>query len=222
MRIANIENYKNNQLIERRKINSVPPIGRSYIILSDKDKIKFIKMVESIVRSSMEYKDYIKFLRDEIDMTCCSYFNNIQKKDKGKVTIEIHHEPFTLFDIVLIVTEKWIQEGKELNPLLISEEVMKIHYQGNVGLIPLSKTVHKLLHLGKLFIPLQCVYGNFIQFLEEYEIYINDDLKSILEYKLTLSKDIESNDMSILEKKYIYLEIDGMSFPQPLEEKVKK
>lgn len=222
MRLPKIENYKNDQMIVRHKIQELPPIERNIVLMSEKDKIKIIKTIERIVRSSQEYKHFIAFLRKEVDMTMCSFFNNISNKDSKKVSIEIHHEPFTLFDITQIVLEKWIAEGKKINPILIAEEVMKLHYQNKVGLIPLSITVHELVHSGKLFIPLQNVYGDFISFFEEYEPYISNDLKDILQIKLKMSKELENLDMSILEKKYVYLEIDGMTFPQPLEEIIEK
>jgi hypothetical protein len=222
MRLPQVENYKNNQLIETRKVNDVPTIERHIIVMSDRDKVKLIKTIERIVRGSIEYKQYIAFLRKEIDMTMCSYFTNISKKDGAKVSIEVHHEPFTLFDITQIVLEKWINEGNKINPILIAEEVMKLHYQGKVGLIPLSITVHDLVHSGKIFIPLQNVYGDFISFLQEYEPYISADLQDLLELKLQMSRDVDAQDQSILEKKFVYLEIDGMSFPEPLEELIEK
>jgi len=219
MRVPKLENYTNASLIETRKILEVPPIKRNVIVMTDKDKVKLIKTIERIVRSSMEYKQYIAYLRKEIDMTMCSFFTNITNKESRKVSIEIHHEPFTLFDITQIVLEKWLAESKEINPILIAEEVMKLHYQNKVGLIPISVTVHELVHSGKIFIPLQNVYGDYIAFLEEYEPYISNDLKEILEIKLKMSKDVQNQqDLSILEKKYVYLEVDGMSFPQPLDE----
>lgn len=220
MRTAKLENYKNNQSIEKKKINEVPEIKRHVIILTDKDKVRLIKNIERIVRGSQEYKQYIGFLKKEIDMTHCSFFTNVKKTETTKkLSIEIHHEPFTLFDIVQIVTEKWIAEDKDANPLMIADEVMKLHYQGRVGLIPLSLTVHELIHEGKLFIPLQNVYGNYISFLEEYEPYIDNDIQNILEVKLQMSRDANSQDLSILEKKFVYLEVDGMSFPQPVKQK---
>lgn len=222
MRLPDLEKYNNNNLIEKRKIVDVPPIERHISIMTDRDKVKQVKGIERIVRGSQEYKQYVAFLRKEVDMTMCSYFTNISKKDGAKVSIEIHHEPFTLFDITLIVLEKWMAEGMKINPILIAEEVMRLHYQGKVGLIPLSLTVHDLVHEGKIFIPLQNVYGDFISFLEEYEPYITQDLQDILEIKLKMSKDVDAQDTSILEKKYVYLEVDGMRFPEPLDEIVEK
>ena len=78
-------------------------------------------------------------------------------------------------------------------------------------------TVHELVHEGKVLIPLQVVYGNYIKFLEEYDEYISQDLKNILEAKLIMSKEVVDN--SILEKKYVYVDVDGMTLPQILEVK---
>lgn len=223
MRLAKLENYSNATSIEHRQIRDFPTAKAYTMIISEKDKIKVVKKIEQIARSSMEYKQYIEYLRKYIDMTKCSFFNNISNKDSKRVSIEIHHEPFTLFDIAHIILEKWIATGQEINPTLIAEEMMKLHYQNKVGLIPLSITVHQLVHTGKLFVPLQCLYGDFVSFFEEYEPYVPQDLKDILEIKLKMSKDVENEqDLSILERKYTYLEVDGFNLPQQLDEIVTK
>lgn len=218
MRIPKVENYKNNSKIENMDISSVPDLDHVYVILNDKDKIKFIKTVERIVRSSKEYKEYIKFLRDQIDMTCCTYFPKIsnKKKGSGRVSIEIHHEPFTLFDITNIIFTKVLQEEEEINPLLVAEEVLKVHYMGMVGLVPLSSTVHGLVTDGKIFIPLQNVYGDYVKFIKEYGQYISPEIDDMLKCKVEMSKDLASNDTSILETKFVYLNVEGMSLPQPI------
>jgi len=213
-----VDNYENNNKIEYVKINELPTSTRNVIIMNEKDKIKLIKTIERIIRSSMEYKQYVQYLRDEIDMTLCSFFNNINNKDTKRVSIEIHHEPFTLFDLTQIILDKWINEEKDINPLLIAEEVTLLHYRNTVGLIPLCVTVHELVHNGKLFIPLQNLFGNFVSFIEEYEKFISKDLLSLLEAKFKISKELIEPDMSILEKKYIYLEIKGFTFPQIIDE----
>jgi len=218
MRMPKIDNYENKNKIEYVKINEIPTTTRNVIIMNEKDKIKLIKTIERIVRSSMEYKQYIQYLRDEIDMTLCSFFNNINNKNTKKISIEIHHEPFTLFDLTQIVLDKWVNEEKDIIPLLIAEEVVLLHYKNTVGLIPLCVTVHELVHNGKLFIPLQNLFGNFVSFIEEYEKYISKDLLSLLEAKFKISKELSEPDMSILEKKYIYLEIKGFTFPQIIED----
>ena len=108
-----------------------------------------------------------------------------------------------------------------LNYFRIASEVTMLHYQHKVGLIPLSVTVHQLYHLGKIFIPIQAVDNlGLIEFVKEYEDYIPEEQKDILVEKIKLSKEIEEQgyqDLSILGKKYTYLEIEGQTFPRLIE-----
>lgn len=214
MRIADTKKRKTLPK-QTHEVFDVVPASRRVILMEPKKKVKFIKTVETMIRSSQEYKHYVDYLKKNIDMTQCSFFTNINNKNGRKVRIEIHHEPFTLFDLVMIVMEKWANEGKELNYLGIAEEVMKIHYQGLVGLIPLSLTVHQLVHDGELFIPLQYVYGDVLKFVKEYEPHIPDDLMKMLQLKLEMSKEVQ--DTSILDTSYVYIDVDGFSMPKKIE-----
>lgn len=218
MRLPDINNvtYDNSKLIKYLKMGKIEPIKMEINIMSDKDKVKAIKTVERMVRSSLEYKAYIKYLKQYIDMTKCSFFNNVNNKDGKRVSIEIHHEPFTLFDITQAVLEKQLDETGEVNLFNIAEEVMKLHYQCKVGLVPLSATVHELVHVGQVFIPLQSPRGDYIAFLEEYDRYITMDMKDMLQEKLKLSKQVQ--DLSLLETKYTYVEVEGFKFPTMITE----
>jgi hypothetical protein len=214
MRLPDINNYKSGDgTLIIKQFEKLEKSDRNYNIFNDKDKIKLIKSVEAMIRSSMEYKDLIKYLKDSIDMTKCSFFNNIDSKNaRRKISIEIHHEPFTLYDITWIVLNKQMSENENINRFLLANEVMQVHYQNLVGLVPLSLTSHELVHTGKLFIPLQYLYGNFTQFFETYSSFISDEMNDILQTKLSLSK--EAMDNSILSKKFVYVEIDGFTLPQ--------
>lgn len=218
MRVPKIEHYENSNKIETININP-NRIDMEYIIMTDKDKLKLITDIERYVRRSLEYKQYIRFLRDEIDMTECAFFENVNNKNRNsKISIEIHHEPIDLFTITQIVVDKWIDLGIPINPILISKEVMELHYKNHIGLIPLSVTVHQLYHDGKIFIPLQYVYGKYISFIEEYWDYISEETRSILQTKMDISKKIVKMDTSILETKYTYVNVDGFILPSIIEE----
>lgn len=217
MQVPVVEKYSKDLNFTTLAISQPCTVERMYNVMNDRDKVKLIKSVETIVRSSLEYKQYIKFLKDEIDMTCCTFFNNVTRETGSKVKLEVHHEPFTLFDITGIICEKFIGEGCDLNPILIAEAVMALHYRNQVGLVPLSSTVHGLVHDGRLLIPLQNVYGDYLSFLTEYYDYISPDIKSMLQTKLDMSKDLQSESMSILEKKYVYLNVDGFNLPQKVD-----
>lgn len=213
MKIPKIENYDNTKSkYELMQITKVNPVTTNFDIHSDKEMMKLIRTVEGLVRKSLEYKQYIKFLKTEIDMNECSFFQNINNKERSRVSIEIHHEPFTLFDITKIVIDRFVENDIPLNPLMIAEEVMELHYKNMVGLIPLSTTVHQLVHDGKICIPLQSVYGDYIMFLKEYNL--SDDMKDMLKRKVQVSKEVASLDTSILNVKYVYLNVEGFNFPQ--------
>lgn len=217
MRTPNLEKYSNDKQIQTVRVSG-DTVEMKTVPGSDREKVKIIKEIERLVRGSLEYRDYIKFLKQNIDMNMCSFFAGVSRKNGEKVRIEIHHEPFTLFDISQIVLEKHIDESPyAVNTYKMAEEVAKLHYQCSVGLIPISKTVHDLVHDGKLFIPLQNLYGFYVNFIEEYEPYIPNDILAMLETKLAMSQDIEAQDMSILETKYTYLEVENMTFPQIVE-----
>ena len=202
-----IESYKNDRLIEEVNINNLPDVEMIYNIISEKDKVKTVKTCERMIRSSLEYKDYIKYLKDYIDMTKCSFFGNAKMDHYSKFKVEIHHSPFTLYDITMTVLLKHLDYYGEINLFEVCEEVMKLHYQCRVGLIPLSTTVHKLVHEGMLFIPVQNVRGEWLSFYKDYEPYMPQDMKDKLKNIVKFSK--ECQDYSLLETKYTYVDVDG-------------
>lgn len=216
MRIPVVDNYSNTSQIINLPIAKPVPVEREFGLFNDKDRIKLIKTIEKIVRGSDEYKQYIQYLKKGIDMSRCSFFNNVNG-DIPKIRLEIHHEPFTLFDITNIVLSSFIKRELPLNPLMISDEIMLLHYRNMVGLIPLSSTVHGLVHDGKIMIPLQCVYGDYMSFIDEYYDSIPEDVLNALQAKISMSKDVQSVDTSILNKKYVYLDVDGFRLPQSIE-----
>lgn len=195
-----------------QKLKNYPPVtGLTYEFKDEKAKTKFVKKVESVIRSSPEYKRLIKFLREEIDMTYCSFYNKVNGSIKG-VSIEIHHSPFNLYTLTYIVLNKFIEEDIEIDPLMVAEEVMALHYYGLVGLIPLSETVHELVHNDKVFIPVHVVFGDVAAFYEDYKKYMSPEQKDVLMNNISLSRKMEKMPDK-LKKKFVYLELDGMELP---------
>ena len=194
-----------------RTIQTVIPEEMEYSVFinSDKDKVKFIKRCEKVIRSSNEYRDYVAFLKENIDMDKCAFWKNVSSENSKRVKIEIHHEPFTLFDIVSVVVERFLDQGYPLNDLLIADEVMELHYANMVGLIPLSKTIHQIVHNStKIRIPLNMVYGDYTSFLtsEKYEAYV-DELFEKLEIKINETKNLTEANFDDLRKEFTYLEM---------------
>lgn len=204
MRIPKINNYSSIGDTELRVIPNMEFVRPSYILYDEKARTKFIKKVEKIVRSSHEYRELIAYLHSGLDMNYCMFFNNVSKDKGRRVGIEIHHLPFSLFDIVNIILKKYEEEEIPFDPLIIAEEVMQCHYKGHVGLVPLSTTVHQLYHRGDIFIPLQYVDKGFLCFYQEYKPYLKD-YEEMLKRLIILSKDFDLGKNSILRKHLIYL-----------------
>ena len=168
--------------ILRQKYSMPENMEYNVVLNTDKDHVKYIKRMEQIIRSSMEYRDYIAYLKEYVNMNHCAFFNNVENAQGSRVRIEIHHEPLTLFDIVKTVLNKHIEESIPLNDLYIADEVMELHYTNKVGLIPLSKSMHQIVHnSNEVFIPLNLIYGDYKAFIEEYNDYLNEDLVDKLE-----------------------------------------
>lgn len=179
-----------------------------------RDQEKFIKTCEAVIRKSLEYKEYIRFLKDNLNMDECIILSNL-KKDSGKrYRIEIHHEPFTLFDIVETVINKRLANGESINAINVADEVMDLHYSGMVGLVPLTITMHKLVHNGRIFIPLQFIYHKYNEFFKEYEEYMNAALIEKIEAKVNLSLHTQDLVSDSLDVEFVYLNVDGFKFPE--------
>jgi hypothetical protein len=151
-------------------LNNIPNYDtEDYDLYDEKDFKKYISDIERIVRSSREYRVYVQYLRQYMDMNSSVFLANVNNIETTKIKIELHHTPFTLFDIVLTIFNKRSRNQESLNVFLVAKEVAYIHYFLYVGLIPLSRTEHKLVHTQSLFIPLDLVLGRYEDFIEMYK-----------------------------------------------------
>lgn len=215
---------KKNKDIEILMVDEPEEMEYNYGYKTSKEKRRFIDRIKRACRTSMEYKDYIAFLRDNIGMDACAFFNNINKETNRRIRIEVHHAPLTLEDIVRTVINKYEGEGIPLNDLMIADEVMHCHYGNMVGLIPLSKTMHEVIHNSdKLVIPAYLIYGDYKKFLEEYGEYADDCIEKV-EEMIEITKELKRESYDFLEKKYTYLQVDGFTIPSKIDmpEKEKK
>lgn len=206
---------------DRKTINIVIeelPKRPHYVFRNEKDMVKFVKKIEMMVRHSQEYRDYITWLKKNMDFNKCAILRNLRNGDGKKYTIEIHHEPFNLFQIVQTVLAKYQVEGKDINPYELANEVMELHYAGKIGLIPLSATQHELVHDGRIFIPLQQIYQDYTGFVEMYEDFIPEKVQELIQYKVDMSMKCGSFQSSVLDTQFTYLAVDGFDFPAVPEE----
>jgi hypothetical protein len=205
--LATTKEKLNKNDIEIVKIDVGEPKSFSYNFyeFDDEKKLKkYIKSIESLVRNSIEYRNYTKYLKEEQDLTACKFLSNVDGRDIKGVSIELHHYPFNLYEIVDTVLKKQTDfYSHSTNKFEVANEVMRIHYENIIGLVPLTKTVHELAHNGEVFINLGFVYGNVKKFIEIYNEYISQELFDALETLTDLSNKnaLQSNNY-ILKKKF--------------------
>ena len=157
------------------RLNQVPEFDfQVWDLEDDKELKKYFKTIEREVRASYEYRTMIRYLKDNMNMAQCSFIK-VSNEDNYNIKIEIHHYPFTLYDIVEIVYKKRCYYREPLNLMMVAKEIMMLHYKLLVGLIPLSTTVHQLVHDGKLFIPIQNVLGRYQLFIDFYKPFCSEE-----------------------------------------------
>ena len=150
----------------------------------DDAKLKrFIKSVERMVRTSSQYHKYIGFLNNDMKLNRCAILGNIEK---SQADIEMHHYPFTLYDIVYLNVMKRILSDEKFNTFLVATSVLEDHYDNIIGVVPVSKIAHDLAHSGEIFITLHSVFGNLGAFIDKYSMAMPEDMivkyNQLLEY----------------------------------------
>ena len=142
-----------------------------------KAKIKYIKYLEKMARGSQELRWYINFLKENTDMEKCRIISGVSSTE---ASIELHHFPFSLFDITRIILDDALANEENISSFELIGRVVKEHYAGNIGLIPLCSTAHELAHAGKITLSLVSVKGNWKNFVDKYwKSLWEDDIKSL-------------------------------------------
>ena len=187
-----------------------------YNLDDDKDYETFIKDVESDVRRSYEYRRFIKYLRQNMGMNKCSFLKGVSNEETFDIKIEIHHYPFTLRDIVEIVIRKRMYYHESMKLRMVSKEVMELHYKVMIGLIPLSETVHELAHSGRLFIPVNKVFGRYNLFLDFYEPFCEpEQLETLRRIEKYTEEENDMYDSTILEYNQVNYNVHNENYMLP-------
>lgn len=147
---------------------------------------RFTKNTEKLIRSSHEYNTYIELLRTNCN--ALNHDNILHNITTGDVDLEFHHYPFTLFDLVTIVMNKHVINGEKFTSFSLAKEIMCLHYKHLIGLVPLTKTRHELAHDGKLFLSEQQIFGNYKEFIKEYQDGLTPELMKKVQEMERLSK----------------------------------
>ena len=128
-------------------------------ILIETEKKQFVRSIERLIRTSPEYKKWLKFVHGVLGLEYKCYKTG---EPDGACKIELHHYPLTLFDLVVISMEK----NEYYTSFYLAEEVMSWHYKNYIGFIPLTTTTHQMCHNNVVQIPIDIVEGNWRDFYQ--------------------------------------------------------
>lgn len=192
-------------------MDEIPPYDKEdYDLFNAKDFKKYTDDIERVVRISMEYREFVNYLRNYMDMNRCAFFKNVTNANTTKIKIHIHHHPFTLYDLVMTIYNKRCANKESLEVELVAKEVMYIHYFLYVGLVPLAETAHQLVHKQLLFVPLDIVMGKYNEFIDMYKDYVPEEaLDKLHTYEEMTKTYDEIKNTHILEMSPIYLKLPG-------------
>ena len=199
-------------------IKEVPAFDiEPYLLEDEKEYEKFIQDIERQVRRSYEYREFIKYIRNNMNMNRCSFLEDVSNEETFDIKIEIHHYPFSLRDICEIIVRKRQYYNESLTVQMAAKEVMECHYKLLVGLIPLSETVHELAHSGRIFIPVDKVIGRYKLFVDLYYPFCTPEHLETLERIEKYSMERRSNLMNttILDQNYVNYNINDDQYQLP-------
>jgi len=135
--------------------------------------VSFIKKCEHIVRCSPEYKDWVSYVKDTLGHKVCVF----TEETSDELTIEIHHHPFTLFDITSIVLTTLMTQGQEFTSLDVSDKVLQLHYSDCIGYVPIVTSLHEKYHNGFLTIPPKFINGTWDYMLLNDSYFLDDEMR---------------------------------------------
>jgi hypothetical protein len=205
--------YKNNE--EQRVAEfEVFDLDVSVVQLETEEDLseKVISYIEKLIRKSLEYRSYINYLKSEVNLTRCSLIPGLDANE-AKFSLEFHHYPLNLFEITSAIAKKKLndlEEGEYLSCFEVADIVMREHYKNNIGLVPLSSTLHKMAHNKAIFIPYDKIYGNYEAFMKEYGDYLDSDVaeRVTIDKLGNASKDVREYNAEKLKKKVVNFKID--------------
>jgi hypothetical protein len=209
---------KNRYKLKREEEKSNPHSDRSVIKLDEipesdfemkyhKADVDLIKYITETTRKTPELRSFMSFVKTYLDVSKCTFFDNYSMKN-GYI-IELHHCPFTLFDICEAVAKKFLDEKGYIELFPVVEEVLQLHFRFFVGLTPLNPTAHDLVHAEELKIPASSIIGEWDKLYASYFPYLSQT--AIKKYDEIINQNKEAMFPKILKLNPIKIEIEGIS-----------
>ena len=126
-----------------------------------------IPYIERLVRGSDSYAVWRKWNLVH-EKAYIDSLENLDVSELDKTKIELHHFPYTLYDIVQYVGLKLLDDKEETDPYEITKIVCEEHLLGNIGYIPLLVTDHQKYHDGLIELEEELIKGKYKTFEYKY------------------------------------------------------
>lgn len=188
-----IEDIENNNSLEfdeesNTLVSSDYPLTlslRRTDIVEEKEMNKFIKACEGMIRHSIEYKLWTSYVKEALGLKVCSVTGEVNDETR----VEIHHHPFTLYDITKGVILRYIASSKEFCSFDVALDVIQLHYQMYAPFCLLVSSIHEKYHNGFINIPMEIVKGDTKYFISTYGSFMDDETLSGFYNKLNINKE---------------------------------
>jgi hypothetical protein len=157
---------------------------------------KFVEGVMLLVRKDARYTNY-KGVLYRLGLNRCQYFSGITDE---MAPLEMHHGPiFNLFDICSIVTDHLIDEGEEVNTMMVADIVLKEHEKHNIQLVMLCETAHEGADNGSIFLNYKQGFGFLDRFVKKYKKGLRREHLDTLKDYMKLSAKHNATDNGVFE-----------------------
>ena len=150
----------------------------------EKEQHLFIKNVEKLVRSSIEYKMWVDYVTETLGYNKCALTN----EKMSECTLDVHHHPITLYTIVKSVINDYISKEAPFSTYDVSLKTIELHYQNKIGFIVLLSNLHEKYHNGFQNLPIEYTHGDYKHLLDNYH-FEDEELESIRQLMNTNLKD---------------------------------
>jgi hypothetical protein len=178
-------------------------IYKDYLYDEPKELKKFLSSCKRMIRNSYEYSSWVSYIKFNMGIDRCVF----TEESSNEVTVEIHHHPFSIENIIKVVFDKYMDDPNDdkISSVTVVEEVINLHKAFNVGFVPLVTTLHEKFHNGYLQIPMEYVKGNWRYLLTNYSI--EEDIMKVVDkylqvniYNNPYKSWIKLNDNGVLEE----------------------
>ena len=170
--------------------------------LDESSYSKYIKAIESLVRTSNDYKAFIDYIKNVLGINFCQVFNQIYDRDDA--TVEFHHGPiFTLYDICEVELTKFIQTGQRINTFRIADSVLDLHFKMKVNGVLLCVSAHEMAHNNQFFLNLKQCIGDVNSYIAEYSKYFTPEVKYKIWTYMQMCEKNESFDNGVLDMEVV-------------------